>query len=501
MQKSKDSQALRAHSTPHRLVGRVVGEAVTRRFVEDERRITPVGPAHGADPMGSNPPYELTEECHSTKLENRHARSTHRLDDVAVRFMNSERILFLHIPKTAGTSLKHYLFHRYAADQCLLDPTPQTLQQAVLDDHAFVAGHFDFDQVGRYRRPPAVLTCLRNPIDRAISAYCYQRTPRLRIQIQSISAQIGTGVAAEVLDDIRRLNDCGSLADFLRREPELAQKTLGNVQTRCLAGAKAASAHAHQPRQLLAIAKKNLQACAGILLTERMSESLARLDFLLGHDEFGALTEDNVTENRSSSAQLDPAVVAALAEITDLDLGLYSFAQELWQQRTRSLDGATERSPWLDDQLPDAADFAFDQPIRGQGWHIRERADHWYCWSDQVATLHLALDSTGPHILRFWVDHAASLEALHLLQVRVNGRLVSLMPTEAGCGFLVEARVPAEAFHHAPVGHVCVEFRVPQTVRPSDRDPTNPDTRRLGIALSRLQMSCATDEPDKTEAR
>jgi hypothetical protein len=36
-------------------------------------------------------------------------------------------------------------------------------------------------------------------------------------------------------------------------------------------------------------------------------------------------------------------------------------------------------------------------------------------------------------------------------------------------------------------------------VRPSDRDPANPDTRRLGIALSRLQMLCATDEPDKTQ--
>jgi hypothetical protein len=43
----------------HPLVGRVAGEAVTRLFVDGERRITPFGPAHGADPMGSNPPYAL----------------------------------------------------------------------------------------------------------------------------------------------------------------------------------------------------------------------------------------------------------------------------------------------------------------------------------------------------------------------------------------------------------------------------------------------------------
>jgi hypothetical protein len=52
-----------------------------------------------------------------------------------------------------------------------------------------------------------VLTCLRNPIDRAISGYYYQQIPRLRIQ--TIAAQLGTGVAAQVLDDIRRLNDRG----------------------------------------------------------------------------------------------------------------------------------------------------------------------------------------------------------------------------------------------------------------------------------------------------
>jgi hypothetical protein len=72
-----------------------------------------------------------------------------------------------------------------------------------------------------------------------------------------------------------------------------------------------------------------------------MSEPLAPPDSLLGHDEFGGLTQDNATENRSSSAELDPAVVTALAEITDLDLQLYSFAQQLRQQRMQSRNRTT----------------------------------------------------------------------------------------------------------------------------------------------------------------
>jgi hypothetical protein len=412
----------------------------------------------------------------------------------AVHLMpNQENILFLHIPKTAGTSLKRYLSHRFAAKQCLLDPTPQALREAHLDDYALVAGHFDSDVAGRYRSPPLVVTSLRNPVDRAISAYNYQRTPRLEIEIRSIAERIGIDVAAQVLDEIRRLNDCANLADFLRREPELAQKNLGNVQTRVLAGAAAAQAHARDPRQLLAKAKENLRRCAGILLTERMPESLAGLDRLLGPDEFGALTHDNVTPDQAVSVPLDPMLAAALAELTDLDLELYRFAEQLWHERLPSRHGTIDQVPRLEDRLPDATDFWFDQPIRGRGWHIREKAaDHWYCWSDQLATLHLALDTAGSHVLRFWVDYAASREALHGLEVRVNGVPVGSVPTETGDRFLVETRVPAAAVS-ASAGRVCIEFRVPHTVRPSDRDPKNPDTRRLGIALSRLQLLRTSD--------
>ncbi|HWE72431.1 MAG TPA: sulfotransferase family 2 domain-containing protein [Stellaceae bacterium] len=399
---------------------------------------------------------------------------------------NADRILFLHIPKTAGTSLKHYLFHRFSAKECLLDPGPRATQEANFDDYAFVAGHFDFDYVDRYRRPPFVLTCLRNPIDRALSAYHYQRTPRLRMEIQSIAAKIGNDTAAQVLDEIRRLNDCANLAAFLRREPELAQKNLGNVQTRFLAGASAVSTSAQQQRDLLTLAKKHLEACAGLLLTEFMTESLAGLGPHFGHDEFGAMPHDNATSETRSAEP--PETMAALAELTDLDLELYRCAHQLWWERRRALRNPVAHANCLRDRLPDAAEFTFDQPIRGRGWHIREQAgDGWYCWSDQEATLHLALTTSGPHLLRFWVEHAASSEALQCLEVQVNGTAVSFRAVQMGARVLMEARVSAEALC-APADHVCIAFRVLHTVRPSDRNPMNPDIRRLGIALSRLQL-------------
>lgn len=400
------------------------------------------------------------------------------------RMAKPENVLFLHIPKTAGTSLKHHLFHRYAAQQCLLDPSPRAIEEADFDDYALVAGHLDFDFVRRFRRPPLVLTCLRNPIDRALSAYHYSRTPRLKVEVQSTVAQIGDRAVAEILDELRRLNDCDSLAEFLRREPELAQKNLGNVQTRFLAGAAAAVSCAHEPQRLLALARKNLQACSAILFTERMSEATAALELVLGQDEFGEITHDNATPVRTKAAEQDPALIAALARLCDLDLQLYGFAEELCRERLTARLPVTPARARND--LPDAADFTFDQPVRGRGWHIREQGvEGWYCWTGQEAKLHLALNTTGSHVLRFWIDHAASEQALHGLEVWLNGIRLSALPVKTGRQWVVEASVPAEAIR-PPL--ICIKFRVPHTVRPSQLDALNPDTRQLGIALSRLQL-------------
>jgi hypothetical protein len=217
-----------------------------------------------------------------------------------------------------------------------------------------------------------------------------------------------------------------------------------------------------------------------------MSDSQAGLELAFGRDELGEITHDNATPGRTKDAEQDPALRAALAQLCDLDLQLCSFAEQLCQRRMMSSlsEPGTLARPGND--LPDAADFTFDQPIRGRGWHIREQGrEGWYCWSGQEAKLHLALNTDGPHVLRFWIDHAASEQALHGLEVRVNGTRLSALPSKAGQQWVVETLVPEETIR-PPI--VRIEFRVPHTVRPSQLDPLNPDTRQLGVALSRLQL-------------
>jgi hypothetical protein len=395
-------------------------------------------------------------------------------------------MLFLHIPKTAGTSLKRLLYHLFPAQACLLDPLlPATHEEGEFDRYRLVAGHLDHDFVGRFRRRPFLLTSLRHPIDRALSAYYYQRTPRLAIQIRSIASQIGESAAERILDDLQRVNRHGALQDFLRAEPDLARKTLGNVQTEYLAGAAAVAAHGTQPDRLLAVACKHLQACEGILIAERLPETLALVDPALRERAVTSLPNENTTPGRRPMRDHARAELEALAELVALDLELYRYAGQLIEERGKI--GRVQKL--FPVGLPAAADYTFDQPVSGYGWHVREFLDgQWFCWTDEDAALGLRLASVGEHELHCDVRYAASSDAWKDFAVTVNGHLAVLISKPEVPPGRITARIPGSWLAQSP-GHVSIGFRSAHTVRPSDRDANNPDTRRLGIALSRIQLA------------
>src|SRR5262245_30956087 len=112
---------------------------------------------------------------------------------------NSDRIpLFLHIPKTGGTTLKHCIYHQCKADEYYeseegmlvdgiyyypagLDKEPDAAIPAAairaLERHDIraVVGHFSFGIHTYIHRPSTYITLLRDPVDRLVSLYYHIR--------------------------------------------------------------------------------------------------------------------------------------------------------------------------------------------------------------------------------------------------------------------------------------------------------------------------------------
>lgn len=90
-------------------------------------------------------------------------------------FYIMENILyFLHIPKTAGTSLNKLIKSKYKSEKVYPFSTYHqiyTNKKLNIDDYDIISGHFTHSYIENITKPVNVITVLRNPVSRVVSAY------------------------------------------------------------------------------------------------------------------------------------------------------------------------------------------------------------------------------------------------------------------------------------------------------------------------------------------
>jgi hypothetical protein len=393
-------------------------------------------------------------------------------------------ILFLHVRRTGGISLLRLLSTRFAVRDCLTvahapehltrDPSPFRL----------VEGHVGVAYARRFRRPPFVLTCLRDPIERAVSAYYLVRAEgpesHERLRAQYGPAALARRVAA---GQAMRQHD---LHGFVTREPALAAEFLGNAHARALADPAPSAGH-----ERLDEAVAHLERCDLVLLTERLDEATAWLGSRLGCGPLGPMPRDNPAPGRPRLDGLEGRTLEALARLTAVDRALYRVAAALSERRLREwreaggIPGASLE--W--DPPPDGADYRFDQPIHGAGWLGREWHDgRWLSWiGPGGAWIELRTERPGDHELRCEVAAIVTPSVLDGTRLRVNGQPVEHGCRQAGQAVELHGTVPAAAIERGR-GVARIEVAVAETARPCDVNPASDDRRQLGIALARIRL-------------
>ncbi|WP_421901634.1 sulfotransferase family 2 domain-containing protein [Maridesulfovibrio sp.] len=225
---------------------------------------------------------------------------------------------FLHIPKTAGTTLNHIFAARFPEESICSVYTKEeneflkNISAEELDRIQLVQGHIfvhDFDEffsgfLGKY-----AFTFLRDPVARVISEYNFLRTwPDNHLY--------------------RYLNDEKvSLTEYVSSQrPELIYRGK-NLMTRSLCGA------VDDGRSMLERAMENLQRLHLFGLTERFDESLLMLKRMMNLENI-LYEKHNVRKKRSKVTEEELAVIK---EYNSQDIQLYDFAVELFEQRVNEL--------------------------------------------------------------------------------------------------------------------------------------------------------------------
>ncbi len=246
----------------------------------------------------------------------------------ALKSVNLPRpVVFLHIAKTAGTSIVHFFQQRLAADQIcshgdfLRFPKDRASFESQLRRYQFVSGHFGYSDVASLLEESYAFTFLRDPVDRVLSLYKFCMHADMQKQF---------AVA-------RAARDLGLEAFLTSTRPEVSEM-LDNQQTWQLA-----RMYWHKDRQalagisdeeLLAMATTHLEEFDHVGLTESFDSDFRRILSDLDIDQPVPRTRQFKTIDPLSRDHLSDAALSALQDRLGLDYALLAHAKRLNSQTT-----------------------------------------------------------------------------------------------------------------------------------------------------------------------
>ena len=229
--------------------------------------------------------------------------------------MDHEALIFLHIPKTAGTTLNRIIEWQYSPLSIFtLDPYRfrataerfKTLSEERRRRFRVVRGHLYYGLHEFLPQGATYITMLREPVARFLSSYYFiQRRPLHPLHRKMKRERLG-------------------VEDYLRLIPHRH-----NLQCRLIAGVQD---NRSADERLLDMAKENLTKSFSVVgICERFEESLMLIAKTFGWD-VPFYENRKVSKNRSP---VDPTAIEMIREHNRLDLELYEFGQKLFDESLR----------------------------------------------------------------------------------------------------------------------------------------------------------------------
>jgi hypothetical protein len=226
---------------------------------------------------------------------------------------NNLHVVFLHIPKAAGTTLSTILGRYYNKDKTF-DIRGSRLQESLTElaklsasrraEIMLLRGHMPFGLHQYLPQPTTYITMLRHPTTRAISGYYYIRThPRHKLNetINGKNIDIGTYVSSGLTSD----TDNGQI-----------RMLTGHIDDVEIGGCT---------RQMLEQAKANLSNHFAVVgLSEWFDESLILMKRRLGWNRLPLYAKRNVAEHKPP--ELPESVLNVIRKHNELDQELYEWA-------------------------------------------------------------------------------------------------------------------------------------------------------------------------------
>lgn len=230
--------------------------------------------------------------------------------------------LFVHIPKTAGTTMIQLLMQNYP--QAGTFNLGSIVQQRITEfksltpdqqnNYQLVVGHMSYG-LHEYIAPSRsyrYFTMMRDPVERVLSLYYFIR--------RNPGHYLHEAIVGEDL----------TIPEFLNFQDLYLAR---NGQTRFLCGLDVMPYYGPVDEQSLALAKSHIEKNILVTgLTEFFDESLLLFKHVFGWKRIN-YSKQNVTYNRAQQEDLPGEFLAAIRAHNNLDMELYHFAREKFEKQ------------------------------------------------------------------------------------------------------------------------------------------------------------------------
>jgi hypothetical protein len=219
-----------------------------------------------------------------------------------------QKIVFVHIPKSAGTSLRTWLSGYFTPEKLcpeFHDRLP-TWDRTSLNRYELFCGHYQYETLSLIDGPMILLTMLREPKARLLSWYYYGKSytlEHIETAAQNILPQKKMGLEQYLCEHGR---------------------DAGNIATRMIGGGD------------LSLAKSRLQEFSAVGIMEKMNASLQVFAQAIGREVDQPIPRENVTGARCDEPEFEatppirepitPEIERLLHDCTANDRELYHFA-------------------------------------------------------------------------------------------------------------------------------------------------------------------------------
>jgi len=433
-------------------------------------------------------------------------------------------VYFLHIPKTAGTTLIAILDSYFDFDSIYPWRFWPKLLRKIPDftKYKLVRGHFGYGLHRLLPKKPVYVTILRDPIERTISDYDHRvRDPdplykEKYSKNQSIAEFFSDKEKRKTFENMHTLH-IGLDPDILLLTKSYGRKSIHRFRFREELPYWADDV---SKKELLETAKQRLANFEFVGIAEKFEESLFLLYYTFGWRPISSTWRLNIAKKRPRSEELPSEAVAKIRECVQLDIELYNYAKQLFEQRYSRMvhdlktkyykDSYASLSPTemmykmlekhyesrLDCThytLVTTLDYDFRPKLSGSGWYYREvleETGETFRWTGPhtVSTIDFPLVKENDLVVKVSVMRAIAPDIMDSLKLKVNNHPIKLERSSYNHGRATfEGVIPKSALAgEKPFTRLV--FEINRTINPHEINPTDPTNRFLGVAINRIKI-------------